>query len=324
MSLGIHDQGRWSRQCAAVQGQASMWRKSANQGSRLPCYESTNCLLGWPFAGTRDHHPVRSRDPSNGPMHRFSWESTWRKGSIYTHRRVSFVCSRMGAGSTIQDRQRLRSWWYFAWESLFIPQSSPSMFGMLLLRTSWSRLDLWHHILMEDTPCLRMKAQSLPQSFCTSMISLSLLTSALLSRSKIRWKRGSGSMISGVSPYISAWTWNAIWSITRSTPIMTATFGQSSRSSECTSPGELARQWQRCFTGGSPTIQPEIRPSTNRWLEALPMRWPPRGRISHLPSELSAGIITTRDMSIRYFSSSWFGTSMARRIADWISEERSE
>jgi len=45
-SLGMDDQARWSRQCAAVQGQASLWRKSPDRRHRLPGYVCTDCLLG--------------------------------------------------------------------------------------------------------------------------------------------------------------------------------------------------------------------------------------------------------------------------------------
>jgi len=70
-SLGIQDQARWSRQCAAVQGQASLWRKSPNRRHWLPGYVSTDCSLGPRQVGTRHRRQVRSRDQLNGRMHSF-------------------------------------------------------------------------------------------------------------------------------------------------------------------------------------------------------------------------------------------------------------
>jgi len=43
MSLGSQGQAWWSRQCAVVEGQASLWRKSPNWRHRLPGYRCTDC-----------------------------------------------------------------------------------------------------------------------------------------------------------------------------------------------------------------------------------------------------------------------------------------
>jgi len=45
-SLGIQNEARWSRQCAAVQRQVSLWRKSPNRRHRLPGHVCTDCSLG--------------------------------------------------------------------------------------------------------------------------------------------------------------------------------------------------------------------------------------------------------------------------------------
>jgi len=49
-----------------------------------------------------------------------------------------------------------------------------------------------------------------------------------------------------------------------------------------------------------------------------------RPDISQMPSEYSAGTVTTRGMSIWYLSSACFGTSTARRTGDCVPEEQSE
>jgi len=74
-SLGIQDQARWSRQCAALQGQASLRRKSPNPRHQLPGYICTDCSLGPCEAGTSDCRHIQSQDPSHGCMHGFhgSW-----------------------------------------------------------------------------------------------------------------------------------------------------------------------------------------------------------------------------------------------------------
>jgi len=73
--FGIHDQARWSRHRAAVQGWASLWSKSPNRRHRLPGYVCTDSSLGPHVVDTHNRRQVRSRDPSNGRMHGFlrSW-----------------------------------------------------------------------------------------------------------------------------------------------------------------------------------------------------------------------------------------------------------
>ena len=231
---------------------------------------------------------------------RRSWELPWKMRYICTPCRNIFVCSRMGADTTIQD-ERLRGRWYSASEILIMAWRSIRTFGIALLRTLWSRLGWWHHASTEDCSCSMSRsimAQLLPQSFHTSMISLPLLTRARLGRSKLKWRGGSGYMILGVSPSISAWTSKAIWSLTRLTSISTATFGRSWRSSEWTSPGQLPHQWQWSFTRGSLAMEPAIRPYTNRCSETLCMRWLPLSPLLHMPSAFSASTSNTWAMSI--------------------------
>jgi len=83
----------------------------------------------------------------------------------------------------------------------------------------------------------------LPQSFCTSMISSSFLARASLQRSRIRWRRGSGCMGSGVSHAIPTGTLNLIRSVTRSTSFSIATFARSWQNSEWMNPVQLPCEW---------------------------------------------------------------------------------
>jgi len=100
-----------------------------------------------------------------------SQEWTWKKRSRCNHCRDTFICSKLAADIMIQD-QTLHGRWYSAWASLFRPSHGLPTFGMALLWTSWSPLDLRHHMWMEDCLCsmIRIKALSLPQLFCTWMI----------------------------------------------------------------------------------------------------------------------------------------------------------
>ena len=183
-------------------------RKEITKSKALTTRLRMHRLLTWATLGWHSRLPPSMISRSiKWTYARLSWQLTWRKRSICTSRRDIFVWSQLGADTTIQS-QRFRRRWYPAWESLCMAWSSLRKFGTALLWTSWSWLDLRHHESTEDCLCsmIRIKAQSLPQSFCTSMISLSLLTRAWLGRSGIRWRRGSGCMIPGVSPSISAWT----------------------------------------------------------------------------------------------------------------------
>jgi len=178
-----------------------------------------------------------------------------------------------------------------AWNSLHT-------FGTELLRNSLYWLGLYQQVSTEDYSCLIIKAYWLSQLFSTSTISSSLLMRAWLGRSRTRWSRGSRCLISGVYPSISAWTLNALGSITQLTSISKAIFGQSCQSSEWMNAVQLQHQLQWSFTRGSPTKKPAIRPYTNRCSEASCRCWPPLGPISHMPLEFSAGKITSRAMRI--------------------------
>jgi len=68
-SLGIQDQVRWSRQCAVLQGQASLCRKSPNGRYWEPGCVCTDCLLGQGQACPCHRRQAWSWDPSNRCMH---------------------------------------------------------------------------------------------------------------------------------------------------------------------------------------------------------------------------------------------------------------
>jgi len=74
-SLGIQDEARWSRQCAAVQGKVILLRKLPNRRHRLPGQVCTHYSPGPWQAGTHDRRQERSWDPSNWRIHGFlgSW-----------------------------------------------------------------------------------------------------------------------------------------------------------------------------------------------------------------------------------------------------------
>jgi len=74
-SLCIQDQVRWSRQCPAIQGHASLPRKSPKWRSWHPGYLSTDSLLGPGWDDTRNCHQLRSWDAYNRRMNGFfgSW-----------------------------------------------------------------------------------------------------------------------------------------------------------------------------------------------------------------------------------------------------------
>jgi len=152
----------------------------------------------------------------------------------------------------IQDH-RLCGRWYDASESLVMAWNHLRTIDTALLRTVWPPFGSWHCVLTENGLWLYIKEQSPPQFFCISMISSSLLMSAWLGRLRTGWRGGSGCMILGASPSISAWTSNTIRSITWSTSISAATFVRSWRRLGWMSPDPLPSQWRWNFTRGSPT-----------------------------------------------------------------------
>jgi len=138
-------------------------------------------LLAWATFGWHSQSPPSTISRSiKWTYARLSSELTWKKRSICTRRRDIFIWSELGADRMIQDWERLRGRWYSTWESLFMAWSGPRTFGMALLRTSWFRLDSWRHLSTEDCSSSRIKTWSLPQLFCTSMISLPVLMRACL------------------------------------------------------------------------------------------------------------------------------------------------
>jgi len=179
-------------------------------------------LLAWATVGWH------SRSPQSTIPRSIKWtysqpccKLTWRKISIRIHCRDVYVWSKLEADTAIQD-QRLCGIWSSAWESVFMACKSLRMFGMAHWRTSLAQLGLWHHASTGDCSCSmrrRIMPQFSPQLFCTWMISLLLLMRVWLGRSRIRWRRGSRCMITGVSPAISAWTSKWIGIIRRWTSI---------------------------------------------------------------------------------------------------------
>jgi len=75
-----------------------------------------------------------------------SWQLTWKKRSICTPHRDTFVCSRMGANTTIPD-ERLHGRWYSASEVSLWPEVVCCIYGPLSLAYGlWASAGLMHNL----------------------------------------------------------------------------------------------------------------------------------------------------------------------------------
>jgi len=167
----------------------------------------------------------------------------------------------------------------------------------------------------------RITALSFLRSFHMSMISSSLKIRTWLSGSRIRSRWDSGCMISGMPSCISAWISDAIWSLTWSSSMNTATVSQTWRHSASMSPDQLPYQWPWWCRRESMRKKSAIGPNINWSLEVICRRWLQCSPILRMTSEIFAGTIPTSAKSGELLSSTLVGTSTAWRTVRWIAAE---